>query len=78
MMLVLTRKEEESIMIGDDIKIMVLEDSGGQVKLGIEAPRDIDIYREEIYEQIKEENKKASAINVDNLKDLTKSIKQEK
>ena len=74
-MLVLTRKKEESIMIGDEIKVMVLESSGGQVKLGIDAPQDIDIYREEIYQEIKEENKKASTIEVDNLQDLTKKIK---
>ena len=76
-MLVLTRKKNESIMIGDEIKITVLEDSGGQVRLGIEAPREIDIYREEIYKEIKEENKKASAVQIDNLKDLTKSIKKD-
>ena len=74
-MLVLTRKEEESIMIGDEIKVMVLESSGGQVKLGIDAPQDIDIYREEIYEEIKAANKEASTIEVDNLQDLTKKIK---
>ncbi len=53
-MLQLTRKQYESIIIGDDIKITVLNDPQGQVRLGIETPDDVDIWREEIYEQIKE------------------------
>jgi carbon storage regulator len=51
-MLILTRKQNESIIIGDDIRITVLSDGRGQVKLGIEAPEDVEIWREEIYEQI--------------------------
>jgi carbon storage regulator len=51
-MLILTRNQNESVIIDDDIKITVLSDSHGQVKLGIEAPDDIEIWREEIYEQI--------------------------
>ncbi len=52
-MLVLTRRLGESITIGDNVKIIVVEIDGNQVKLGIEAPRDIEIYREELYERIK-------------------------
>ena len=52
-MLQLTRKQNESIIIGDDIKITVLNDKHGQVKLGIEAPDDVEIWREEIYEQMR-------------------------
>ena len=48
-MLILTRKQNESIVIDDDIRITVLSDRHGQVKLGIEAPEDVDIWREEIY-----------------------------
>ncbi len=52
-MLVLTRRLGESITIGDNIKIIVVDIDGNQVKLGIEAPRQIEIYREELYEKIK-------------------------
>ena len=58
-MLVLTRKRGESIRIGDGIIIKVLENSGKQVKIGISVAREIPVYREEIYEKIQLENKKA-------------------
>ena len=51
-MLQLTRKMGESIIIDDDIKIIVLSDGTSQVRLGIEAPNDIEIWREEIYKQL--------------------------
>lgn len=59
-MLVLTRKIDESIMIGDDVKITVVGVRGDQVKLGIEAPRHIPVHREEIYREIQEENRRAA------------------
>ena len=52
-MLVLTRKLGEAITIGDDIKIVIVDLDGAQVKIGIEAPRNIEVYREELYEKIK-------------------------
>lgn len=52
-MLVLTRKENEAIIINDVIKIMVVEIRGNKVRLGIEAPREIDVHRQEIYDQIR-------------------------
>jgi len=58
-MLVLTRKLEESIIIGEDIEIKVLDIRGEQVRLGIIAPQDVGIYRKELYEKIREENIKA-------------------
>ncbi|PCI29785.1 MAG: carbon storage regulator [SAR324 cluster bacterium] len=59
-MLILTRKVGESITIGDDIKIQVLEVKGKQVRLGIQAPKKYSIHREEIYQRIQEENKLAA------------------
>lgn len=59
-MLVLTRKVNESIMIGDEVKITVVEVKGDQVKLGITAPRHIAVHREEVYEEIQRENRLAA------------------
>jgi carbon storage regulator len=60
-MLVLTRKPHESVLIGDDVEITVVEVRGDQVRLGIEAPRRLAVYRKEIYEEIKEANRLAAA-----------------
>ena len=59
-MLILTRKLGESITIGDDIKVSVLGIQGRQVRLGIEAPLDVVVHREEVYVRIQAENRKAS------------------
>lgn len=59
-MLVLTRKPNQQIMIGDEIVINVVEVSGDKVRIAIEAPRDVKIYRGEIYRAIQEENRKAA------------------
>ena len=59
-MLVLTRKPRQQIMIGDNIIINVVEVQGENVRIAIDAPRDIKIYRGEIYRAIQEENKKAA------------------
>ena len=59
-MLILARKIGEAIAIGDDITIRVLEIKGGQVKIGIEAPSEVAVHREEIYLKILEENKRAA------------------
>ncbi|HLQ72719.1 MAG TPA: carbon storage regulator CsrA [Bacillota bacterium] len=64
-MLVLSRKIKESIMIGEEIEIKVLAIEGDQVKLGVEAPKSVDIYRKEIYVAIKEENSEAAEISQD-------------
>ncbi|MBR1398316.1 MAG: carbon storage regulator CsrA [Selenomonadaceae bacterium] len=60
-MLVLTRKPKQQIMIGDNIIINVVEVQGENVRIAIEAPREIKIYRGEIYRAIQEENQKAAA-----------------
>jgi carbon storage regulator len=59
-MLVLTRKKGESIMIGEGIKIVVLGLDGDNVRIGIDAPRDVQIFRHEVYEAIQESNKEAT------------------
>lgn len=59
-MLVLTRKQDESIILGQNIEIKVLGIEEGKVKLGIDAPRDVEIHRKEVYIQIQEENRAAS------------------
>jgi len=70
-MLALTRKKNEALIINNNIEITVLEVKGEQVKLGISAPREIPVYRKEVYVQIQEANKEAAndaAMN--SLKDL--------
>lgn len=64
-MLALARKVNESIMLGNDIEITLLEIKGDQVKIGISAPKSVPIYRKEIYLQIQEENKKAAGQEID-------------
>ncbi|MFO7299375.1 MAG: carbon storage regulator CsrA [Actinomycetes bacterium] len=58
-MLILTRREGESIRIGHDIVITVVEIRGNQVRLGVEAPRSIQVHRAEVYDQVVEENRAA-------------------
>lgn len=60
-MLVLTRRPGESIIVGHNIVVTVIEIKGGQVRIGIDAPREIEVYREEIYEQVRQENLSAVA-----------------
>lgn len=71
-MLALTRKINQSIIIGNDIEITVLEIKGDQVKIGINAPKSIPVYRKEIYIQIQEANKEAaeSETSIATIKDL--------
>ncbi len=70
-MLVITRKKNESILIGDDIEIKVVKLDDGSVKLAIDAPKDKVILRKEIYEKVKDENSKAIA----NINDISKLFK---
>ena len=70
-MLALTRKKGESLVVNNNIEITVLEIRGDQVKIGISAPKEVPIYRKEVYLQIQNENK--AALNIDaiaSLKDL--------
>lgn len=67
-MLALTRKKGESLIINNNIEITVLEIRGDQIKLGISAPREVSIYRKEVYLQIQEENK--AALNMKDIESL--------
>ena len=60
-MLILTRKDNESLFIGDDIEIIVLGVKGNQVRIGINAPKDIDVHREEVYRRIEAQNSSNSS-----------------
>lgn len=75
-MLALARKSGQSIMVGNEIEITLLEIKGDQVKLGISAPKSVPIYRKEIFAQIQEENKNAGQeIDISRLKSV---FRQEK
>ncbi len=74
-MLILTRKLGESITIGDSIKVSVLGIRGRQVRLGIDAPSDVVVHREEIYVKIQEENRKAAGNVKSDLLGVVKMIK---
>ena len=60
-MLILTRRVGEALMVGDDTKIVVLGVKGSQIRLGINAPKDVKVHREEIYEKIHEESSETAA-----------------
>jgi carbon storage regulator len=64
-MLIITRKAGERVMIGDDIVVHVMELVGGSVRIGIEAPRSVPVYREEIYAAVRDENRAAAEAPTD-------------
>lgn len=72
-MLALSRKKNEAIIVNNNIEITVLEIKGDQVKIGISAPKEVSIYRKELYIQIQEENKKSADLEgINNLNNLLK------
>ena len=71
-MLVVTRKQGESILIGDDIEISVSKIEDGSVKIAIQAPREMAILRKELYKEVEKENIEAAKVNLDLLKKLKK------
>ncbi|MCM3391453.1 MAG: carbon storage regulator CsrA [Bacillota bacterium] len=75
-MLVLTRRLKESIMIGDDIEISILSIEGDQVKLGISAPKNVDIHRKEIYLSIQQENSSATQTEASAIESLSSFFKK--
>jgi carbon storage regulator len=72
-MLVLSRQKDETIMIGDDVEITVVDIRGDKVRLGIKAPPHIPVHRKEVYEAIKRENRAASQVSPDDLKSVATS-----
>lgn len=73
-MLALTRKKDEAIVIDGNIEIRILDIQDGKVRLGISAPKDVSIHREEVYVEIEKSNQTAISSNQDVLKDLSKLI----
>lgn len=77
-MLILTRKQGEVIRIGDKVRIMILDVRGSQVKLGITAPSDVAVHREEVYERIQEENRRAEGLPSKTLRDVAQLFKKKR
>lgn len=73
-MLVLTRKVDQSIIIGDDIRIVIVDVRGDQVKIGIDAPRSVSVHREEVYEDILQENRRAALTKNVDINELDKFL----
>ena len=75
-MLVLSRKNGQKIIINDNIEITILDSKFDNCKIAINAPREITIYREEVYKQIQISNKMSNKISVDNINSLTSIVKE--
>ena len=74
-MLVLSRKINQSIVIGDNIEIMLVDIRGDQIKLGINAPKTVKIFRKEVYEEVKSQNLEASHSTIEELNILSSFVK---
>lgn len=74
-MLILSRKKDESIILGKDIEIVIIGIEGDQVKVGINAPKNVEIYRKEVYDAIQKENKQAANQSI-NIAELEKILKE--
>ncbi|MDP8246463.1 MAG: carbon storage regulator CsrA [Candidatus Hinthialibacter antarcticus] len=77
-MLVLSRKRDESIIIGDDVVVTIVDVKGEQVKIGISAPKTVSIHRKEVYEAIQQENQAAAKTPMQNLSGLVQVLKTQK
>ena len=71
-MLVLSRHRDESIMIGDSVVVTIVDIRGDKVRLGIEAPQHIPVHRQEVYEAIQRENRKAAQLDPEDTNDVGK------
>lgn len=76
-MLVLTRKKNQSIIIGSDIEVKIVEVKGDTVKLGVNAPSSVSVHRKEVYEAIQKENKEAKTFDTNVLEILNSVFKKE-
>lgn len=76
-MLILTRKLDESVIIGEDVQISIVEINKNNIKLGINAPKDITIYREEVFKKIQEENQLASFSGIIDFSGFSKPVMKE-
>jgi carbon storage regulator len=74
-MLILTRKLGEVIAVGDEIKIVILDIKGRQVRVGVQAPKKTKVYREELYQLITEQNKESSQSDSDRIGDILSILK---
>jgi carbon storage regulator len=72
-MLVLSRQRDESIVIGDNIVVTIVDVRGDKVRLGIEAPREVSVHRREIYEAIQRENRQAAQIRLEEARRIPNS-----
>lgn len=72
-MLVLTRKKGQSLMIGQDVEISIIEIQGDQVRIGINAPKSVTIHRKEVFDEIRQENREATTVNLSS-KELKKAM----
>ncbi len=76
-MLVLTRKSEEAIKLGDNITVTIIEIKGNSVRLGIEAPNSVRVYRKELYDKIKSENILSAGMSMDEFTKLKDTLKKD-
>ncbi|GAB1643294.1 carbon storage regulator CsrA [Krasilnikovia sp. MM14-A1259] len=74
-MLVLTRKAGESVIIGDNIVVTVLEARGDVIRIGIQAPRDVQVHREEVYRELQAANREAASPAEESVQALTDSLR---
>jgi carbon storage regulator len=74
-MLVLTRRAGESVMIGDDVVVTVLETRGDVVRIGIEAPRSIQVHREEVYQELQTVNREAASPDADAVRAVSEMMR---
>ncbi|MCE9590140.1 MAG: carbon storage regulator CsrA [Planctomycetes bacterium] len=75
-MLVLSRQRDETIMIGDEIEITIVDIRGDKVRLGISAPRTVQVHRKEVYEAIQRENTEAAQVPIHDVSLANRSVKQ--